>query len=492
MKTTILSLALLIGAISCTHEEPPTLRPLEQLLQSSRSELCAGVLAEALREIRAPGYSWNQRELERTLRWSYGHHHDDCGADVNGRAVWMQAIEAWGQMSGDDAGQALVASLRVSHNLAQDPRRQRLGFDRETDAALEALESSGPHSARVVGALLRWYTNEGDCSSLAEYRDRVLALVVAAGEPGALTLTESFPPQADAPRCDPGWMMSEVIEAAPAGLQQQLVSQLARPAIFADDLRHMMTVTDASRGPLEAALADQACNLALQIAQLALRDPHDDPRNAVADTYTTCAPIEGGARRIEGLQQRLSRWLIAHDQAEEALSIIESLPAEEVDSMWLTEVGVAVIRARLMRSAPLEALAMYEQLGERIGMNHMDLQSAREALRPALIENASSLLQERNFADARAHLEPAERLFGETEESTRLRVLLALVETIAASEAEGCPEDDEVARLHEGLTQARDLVRDQFREDEAIPEMLTQANRQWRRLTRRCRIRRRR
>lgn len=481
---------LLLTTIGCTHEVAVQ-TPLERLLQTSRAELCGGALSDALQEVRRPSYEWTNRELQSTLRWAIAHNRDDCGRSISGPALWLVAIEAWERIGGDAAGRALVGSLRFSFRPDPDPERGNDAFTEETQAALSALRQTAPHSAAVIHELLDWYErNAGDCA-VEPFRDEVLAIITASGQAGALAAADSFPPSQEAGPCAPGWLLSEVTSVAHPNHRERILAQIVDYEIFNEDLEWLLVVVDGTTGQLQNALAAEACTLAATLAERAFTDPDADPRDAVADTYGACAAPEGGADRIHDFQQRLVRWLVDNDREDEAWSTLESLPAEDVDEVLYYDIGLAAITARLERATPLEALELFETVAARDGLEHSALQPAREPLHQALIDATQRSLESRNVAEARLTLAPAERIFGENEASRRLDVLTTLIESIDSAESGTCPEADVIANLREELRDAREIVRELYRDDSDLRDLLTAATRGWGPYERRCRRRRR-
>ena len=491
-----------LGASSCVHQETtPTASPIEQLLTSSRAELCQGVLATALREVRRPGYRWEVDELERTLRWSFGHNHDDCGDDVSGRQLWREAIEAWAEVDDEAAGRALVASLRVSRNLEGVTDLDAEGFEEETVAALEALHHSAPHHAATIHQLLRWYDDGAEDCSLAPYRVRVIAIVVASGEEGAFALAEHFPPppppppppaEEDAPpaqRCDAGWLLSEVLAQTTPTVRSRLLPQVTDPDIFGGDLDRMLRVVDRSQGELQDGLARRACALSEELARQSLADPDGDPRGPVMDTFAACSAVEGGPQRIIDLQRRLTRWLVANDQAEEAWTTLESLPEADLDDAWLAEIALAVIYERLERSEPLRAFDMYRQLVDRMGPDSGDVVVARDALHPALLATTRAHVEAGEGVEARATFAAATALYEPDEEVTRLGLEVTAAEAEARLDTDECPDEAVRERIDDELRAAGRLMRTTFRQDRELRSTLTSSARTWNRFSRLCRRR---
>lgn len=477
---------------SCAREAPPPLSPFEQLLQSSRSELCSGVLADALTDIRGSGQAGNRDELARALRWSFGHHHDTCGSEVSGLVMWRVSITSLGRLGGEESGRALISSLRVSHRPDAAPEDRSAGLTEMTDTALQALEEGSPWAAPVIHELLGWYEeNAAECTA-EEYRERLTAIIVGAGEAGVTALSEHFPPLTHEGRCAPGWLLSGVLAVAPPALQARTIARVTAIEDFEDDLPRLLQAVDSTTGPLRDALQIQACTLSVTLARRVFEELDDDPREAVAEALGACAVTLNGPARILDLQRRLTAWLVSQDEAEEALEVLESLAPDQVDDDWLTEVGTAVIAARLERSQHLEAVEMFDRLSSRIGASDGRLEPLREPLYNSLVVATQQNLRERFTTEARVSLAHAERIQGENEDTQRLRILVALMEITNVSVAESCLSADEMERIDDAFGEARNLIRDLFRSETSFRSLQTQATREWRTFTRRCRWRRRR
>ncbi len=487
------SLGLLLLMVSaCAREAPPPLSPFDRLLEARRSDYCSGVLAEALNDVRDGGTDWSSAELMRSLRWSFGHHHDNCGSSVNGVEMWRVSIEGLGRLGGDDSGRALVASLRVSHRPDVAPEDRSAGLAEMTDAALQALQDGSPWGANVLHELLTWYDeNSSECSA-EDFRDRVIAIIIGAGETGATALSEHFPPLIHEGACAPGWMLSEVLEEARPELQARVIARVTSIEEFEEDLPRLFNAVDSTSGPLRDALQIQACSLSVTLARRIFDDTDDDPRGAVTEVMAACSETLNGPARVVELQRRLTEWLVAHDEAEEALTVVEAVGVESVDDEWFTEVGTAVIAGRIDRSEHLQAVEMFDEVSSRIGIDDPRLEPLLEPLYGALIAATQQNLRERLVAEARVTLAQAERILGESDETQRLRVLVALMEVTTVAAEETCLDEEEMERIDDALSEARDLIRNSFREETSFRTLQTQAIRDWRTFTRSCRWRRRR
>ena len=469
-------LCVLLTTIGCTREVAVQ-TPLERLLETSRAELCSGALADALRDVRRPSYEWATGELQSTLRWAIAHNRDDCGGSTSGPELWLVTIEAWERVGGDAAGRALVGSLRFSFRPDTDPERGNDTFTQETEAALHALRQTAPHGTTVIQELLEWYERNAENCAVETYREEVLAIITASGQAGALAATNSFPPPQGAGRCAPGWLLSDVVSAVHPSHSEHILAQVVDDEIFNEDLQWLLSVVDGTTGRLQDALAAEACALSATLAERAFSDADGDPRDAVADTYGACAAPEGGAERIQDLQQRLVRWLVDNRHEDEAWTTLESLPSEDVDAVLYYDIGLAAITARLERATPLAALELFEAVGARDGLDASALHPVREPLHQALIDATRQSLESRNVAEARLTLDPAERIFGETEASRRLGVLTTLIDAIDAAESGTCRDEDVVAHLREALRDAREKVLEFYRDDSDLRDLLTAATR---------------
>jgi hypothetical protein len=451
--------ACVAGCVS----EAPVQRPLERLVQSSRTSLCTGVLAEALGEVRRPGYTWQPGELESALRWAIAHSRDDCGGDVSGRALWREAIAAWGRVGGDEAGLALIGSLNVSLSPDRDPEEGYDALRAETEAALEALGQAVPLSGAVVTELLDWYARNAPDCAVRPYRDRVASLVASAGEAGALAVADRFPPTAEQGECAPGWLLSDLVAGAPDALRTRLLAQVASPEAVGEDLRALLALVDGTTGPLQDALASRGCGLAVRLARAALegRAGELDPRDAVDDAESACAAEAGGAFTALDLRRRLTAWMIEHGEAEEAWTTVDALSDDEIEETWLGEVGRAVIDARLARSAPLEAAAALDRLVERLGAQSSELVLARDAVIPALLTEVQRCLDDGLLPDARRALDAAERAAGGAGDTARLRAVVSLREASVAAASGECLTEQEMSRLQSALEQTRDGAGDE-------------------------------
>lgn len=470
-------------------------RPLERLVQSSRSSLCTGVLADALAEVRRPGYAWQPGELESALRWAIAHSRDDCGGDVSGRALWRDVIAAWGRAGGDEAGLALIGSLAVSLSPDPDPELGNDALRPETEAALEALDQVAPLSGAVVAELLDWYARNAAGCETRPYRDRVARLVASAGEAGAQAVADRFPPTAEQGECAPGWLLSDVVAGAPDALRARLLEQVASPEALGEDLRTLFWLVDGTAGALQDALAARGCGLAVRLARAALegRAGELDPRDAVDDAESACAAEAGGAFTALDLRRRLTGWMIERGEAEEAWTAVEAISDDEIEEAWLGEVGRAVIDARLGRSAPLEAAAAFDRLAERLGATSPELVIARDAVVPALLTEIQRCLDEGLLPEARRALDAAERAAGGAGDTARLRAVVTLREASAAAESGECQPVEEMSRLQTAIEEARAESRGRgaaFADDAEIHDLLSDASRAWPSYARRCRRRR--
>jgi hypothetical protein len=166
--------------------------------------------------------------------------------------------------------------------------------------------------------------------------------------------------------------------------------------------------------------------------------------------------------------------------------VIESLSPEEVEDSWRSEVGVPVIFARLERGALLEAVELLEALTDELGADHTDLQPVRGVLERALLTAAAESWEARSLSDVQQLVATVTRLFGQSDGTRRLDLILRLHEAATIAAEEECRPRAEIRRLHRGVEAARDVARDHYEDDEVVTQVAQQSWRAWRVMVRRC------
>jgi len=441
---TLLALTCLLAGCPRGSSAPSS---LERLGDVGQEEVCSGTLSAAIDEVRTAGGEEAVPRLVGAVRWAVAHSDVECNPVITARQLWQESVRALSRIGGESAGLGLIVSLSESHRPGSVHDRHNAASRLETAAALRLLSQESALEPEVVDALLDWYGAGG--------------------------------------RCAPGWLLSDVFEAVDEPLQAQIVDELSRGE-GEDRIARIAAALQTTTGPLRDVLARFACDGALESAVVSFDTEDADPAAAVEAAVGACGAYTASSDDINALRQRLTEWHVERGEAEEAWLVLETLPEDQVDARWRSEVGVPVIFARLERGGLMDAVEMLETLTAELGAGHTDLQPVRGVVERALLTSAEESWEARSLPDVQLLVTTARRIFGESDGTRRYDFIIRLTEAATIASEEDCRPRAEIRRLHRGVESARDLAAEQYEDDEAITTLSRETWRRWRVMVRRC------
>jgi len=478
----ITPIVIALMCISCGSTQGTS--ALGRVVELPEADLCPGVLRDAIEEARSASSDDDVLVLSQAMRWALDHHELRCTPTETAMDLWRESLAALTRIHTVSSALATAVSLEQTHLPGSLNDRHNSTFREQTEAALSALESTGPHGSEVMEGLLRWYgAGSADCS-IELYRSRVVDMMLAADRAPIWALAERFPPLPGGDRCAPVWLVVDFYRELPEADRAELINHIVQ-APSASLVRGIETTAAMGEplAPLTRAIAERACEVVVERTRAEVGDV-DAALRDLQNAIRLCVTAEN-MEAYADLRSQMLTDLVDHDRAQEAWRLVEALPPSELAPPERASIGGAAVIERVRQGEISEATAIMETIAEQIGLDHEELGPARAALRDAIVESVNSAVESHNYEVAQRLLDTAERLCGSAAELRphRIRVELADLGDVAGGE---CLPSAERTRRGQELRALRTEIGRSYREDEALVAAYQQTERAWRRYREHC------